>query len=617
MTARAYRPPLLAWLGIVLLLLTGPAAAQDTITAHGISTFGDLKYPAGFAQYDYVNPDAPKGGEMSIWTSGGFDSMNPYTIKGRSGALASIFFESLLEGSYDEPDSQYGLVAESLEYPPSKDWVIFKLRPEAKFSDGSALTADDVFFSYETMRDKGLSSFRQVFNKEVAGAEVIDPAHIKFTFKPGVPRRDLIQSVGGLPIFSRKYFEDNKVDFEASTLKPAVGSGPYVLDRMNTGQTIVYRRNPDYWGKDLPINRGRWNFDSIRVEYYADYNAAFEGFKGGTYFFRNEASSILWATGYDFPAFKAGSVIKDTPADGTPTSGQSFAFNLRREKFQDPRVRQAIGLMFNFEWSNATLFYGLYDRINSFWTNTYLATSGLPTPEETALLEPLADTLPPGVLDAEPAGPSQSGERQLDRGNLRRAGKLLDDAGWVVGADGTRRKDGQTLDVELLDDSASFDRVLLPYVENLRRLGINARYSRIDNAQLESRTRSYDFDIVNAFFPMSLTPSSGLEQYFGSENANQDTFNISGLADPAVDALIEKVKAADTREALDTAVRALDRVLRAIDFRIPQWFKPEYTLAYYDFYAHPDPLPPYSLGQFDLWWVDRAKFDALKAKGAF
>ncbi|RMH48210.1 MAG: ABC transporter substrate-binding protein [Alphaproteobacteria bacterium] len=611
----------IAFLALVFglaVLAGGGARAEDVIRSHGISTFGDLKYPADFDHFDYVNPDAPKWGELSIWAFGGFDSMNPYTIKGRAGALSSIFYESLLEGSADEPDSLYGLVAESLEYPPSKDWVIFNLRPEARFSDGSPLTAEDVLFSYETFRDKGLSSFRAVMNKMVAGAEVLGPHRIRFSFKADAPRREVIQTVGGLPIFSKADFERRNIDFEETTLEPFLGSAPYVLERMEVGQTLVYKRNPDYWGKDLPINRGRWNFDRIRVEYYADYNSAFEGFKGGTYHFRNEAASLIWATGYDFPAVKNGWVRKDTPPDGTLASGQSFVMNLRRDRFSDPKVREAIGLMFNFEWSNKTLFYGLYKRINSFWENSDLAATGKPDAEELAILEPLAPLLPEGVLTEDAVmAPVSNPDRQLDRRNLRKASRLLDEAGWVVGDDGIRRKDGVVLTLEILNDSPTFDRVMLPYVENLRRLGIDARLTRVDNAQMESRTRSYDFDMVVGTFPMSLTPGAGLEQYFGSENANRDVFNLMGLQSEGVDRLIEVVKNATTRHELDVSVRALDRVLRAYRFWVPHWYKPVHTLAYYDYYEHPDPLPPYSLGQFDLWWANKDKYEALRAAGAF
>ena len=599
------------------LASTVPASA-DLIKSHGISTFGELKYEARFSHLDYVNPDAPKGGEISVWGFGSFDSMHPYTTKGRSGQLSSIFFESLLEGTADEPDSAYGLVAESMEYPEDRSHVIFNMRPEARFSDGSPLTADDVVFSYEILRDKGLPSFRAVIQKQVKSAEALGPHRVKFTFKEGEPTRDLPQTVGGLPIFSKAYYEASGADFEASTLTPAIGSGPYVLASLEVGQQIVYRRNPDYWGKDLPINKGRHNFDRIRIEYFADYNSAFEGFKAGTYTYRTEASSKIWATGYNFPAIQKGWAKKDTPPDGTLASGQSFVFNLRRDKFQDKRVRQAIGMMFNFEWSNKTLFYGIYDRIDSFWENSYLKAEGAPTEGELAFLRPLADKLPEGVLDGPVVMAPTSSERQLDRKNLRRASVMLDEAGWPVGDDGMRRNaTGETLKVEILNDSQAFDRVINPYIENLRALGVDAVHTRIDNAQMTERERSFNFDMVVGNFRTALTPGSELEQYFGSESAKFSIFNLAGFSSEAVDSLIDSVTAAEDRTTLDDATRALDRVLRAEVFWVPQWFKNTHTVAYYDMYRYPENLPPYALGTLDFWWFDQAAHDKLKAAGAF
>ncbi|MEK9854032.1 MAG: extracellular solute-binding protein [Rhodobiaceae bacterium] len=620
MRSFSLRPLRVQALGLVLpaaLTLAAPANA-DVITSHGISTFGELKYEAGFPHLDYVNPDAPKGGEISVWGFGSFDSMHPYTTKGRSGQLSSIFFESLLEGTADEPDSVYGLVAESLEYPEDRSHVIFNMRPEARFSDGSPLTADDVVFSYEILRDKGLPSFRAVIQKQVESAEALGPHRVKFTFKEGEPTRDLPQTVGGLPIFSKAYYEASGADFEASTLTPGIGSGPYVLDSLEVGQQIVYRRNPDYWGKDLPINKGRHNFDRIRIEYFADYNSAFEGFKAGTYTYRTEASSKIWATGYDFPAIQNGWAKKDTPPDGTLASGQSFVFNLRRDKFQDKRVRQAIGMMFNFEWSNKTLFYSIYERIDSFWENSYLKAEGAPTEGELAFLRPLADKLPDGVLDGPVVMAPASSDRQLDRKNLRRASAMLDEAGWPVGDDGMRRNAaGETLQVEILNDSQAFDRVINPYIENLRALGVDAVHTRIDNAQMTERERSFNFDMVVGNFRTALTPGSELEQYFGSESAEFSIFNLAGFGSEAVDSLIDSVTAAEDRTTLDDATRALDRVLRAEVFWVPQWFKNTHTVAYYDMYRYPKNLPPYALGTLDFWWFDQAAHDKLKAAGAF
>ena len=603
---------------ICLAVATSLPASADVITAHGISTFGELKYGADFQHLDYVNPDAPKGGEISLWGFGSFDSMHPYSTKGRSGQYSSIFFESLLEGSSDEPDSVYGLVAESLEYPEDRSEVIFNMRPEARFSDGSPLTAADVVFSYEVLRDKGLPSFRAVIEKQIESAEALGPHRVKFTFKDGVPTRDLPQTVGGLPIFSKAYYETSGADFEESTLTPAIGSGPYVLESIDVGQQIIYKRNPDYWGKDLPINKGRHNFDTIRIEYFADYNSAFEGFKAGTYTFRSEASSKIWATAYDFPAIEKGWVVKDTPPDGTLASGQSFLFNLRRERFQDIRVRKAIGMMFNFEWSNKTLFYGIYARMQSYWENSYLKASGMPQAGELAFLTPLADILPQGVLDSPAVTPPISSERQLDRKKLRAASALLDEAGWPVGDDGMRRNAaGDTLKLEFLNDSQSFDRVINPFVENLRKLGVDAVHTRVDNAQATERERNFDFDIVTGNFRTSLTSGAGLKQYFGSETADISIFNLAGYKSEAADRLIENVIAAEDRETLNDATRALDRVLRAEVFWVPQWFRNTHNIAYYDMYRYPDTLPPYALGVLDFWWLDQDAYARLKAEGAF
>ncbi|TDL85516.1 ABC transporter substrate-binding protein [Meridianimarinicoccus aquatilis] len=624
--ATAARPvrqltPVLAAAMVVGGLFAAPAyATGEMITAHGISTFGALKYPANFTQLEYVNPDAPKGGEMSVWAFGSFDSMNPYTTKGRAAGLASIFFETMLTGTSDEIGTAYCLLCETMTYPEDRSEVVFTLRDGITFSDGRPLTAEDVVFSYELLREKGLPSFRAQLSLKVESAEAVDERTVRYVFSEGIPTRDLIQDVGGLPVFSKAFYNENDRDFEQSSLEPLLGSGPYVLGRMDVGQTVVYDRDPDYWGADLPINVGRYNFDKLRIEYYADYNAAFEGFKGGSYTFRNEASSKIWATGYDFPSLDAGHVIKAELPNGAKATGQAWVFNLRRPQFQDPRVREAIGMMFNFEWSNETLFYGIYDRVDSFWDNSYLEPEGAPSEGEIAILKPLVDE---GLIDASlltdpPFSLPASGQRQLDRGNLRSASALLDEAGWAVGDDGMRRKDGQLLTVEFLNDSQTFDRVINPYVENLKRLGIDARHVRVDNAQAEARERppAYDFDMVTSFASTSYIPGTELRQYFGSETADVDVFNKMGLRDPAVDRLIDVVLAAKTEDELNTAIMALDRVLRSLKFWVPQWNKNTHTVAFYDMYGYPAELPPYALGNLDFWWWDADKAAALEAAGA-
>jgi microcin C transport system substrate-binding protein len=599
------------------------ARAEDAkvITAHGISTFGDLKYPADFKHLDYVNPDAPKGGEISEWAQGSFDSMNPYSVKGVAGTLSSLPYESILVGTADEIGASYCLICSTMEYPEDRSWVIFNLRPEAKFADGTPLTADDVLFSYETFLNKGLSDFRTVFAQEVAGAEVLDPHRIKFTFKPDVPYRDAPADVGGLPIFSKAHYEKNKLDLEESSLTPFLGSGAYQLDSMKIGQTLVYKRNPDYWGKDLPINIGTGNFDKIRIEYFSDSTAAFEAFKAGAYTFRQENSSKSWATQYDFPGVKNGAVAKVELPSGNKANGQAFLFNLRRDKFKDPRVREAIGLMFNFEWSNQTLFYGLYARINSIWENTWEAATGVPGPEEVAILQPLVDQglLPASILTDEAVMAPVSSDKQLDRGNLRKASALLDDAGWAVGSDGVRRNaKGETLRVEFLNDNPSFERVIAPYVENLKAAGIDAELVNVDEAQFESRTRppSYDFDMITDNARSGYFSGSELKQYYGSQTADQSSFNTAGLKSPAVDKLVDVAMASKTKDELTAATKALDRVLRAERFWVPQWYKDKFTVAYFDQYDHPETLPPYALGEMDFWWFDQAKADKLKASGA-
>lgn len=620
--ARPAAPQVSVWMlsALVVLVLAPSLRAETVITSHGISTFGELKYPADFKHLDYVNPEAPKGGEISTWGFGGFDSLNPYSVKGRAPAITILAYETILISPSDEIGASYCLLCSTLEYPEDRSWVIFNLRPEVRFSDGTPMTAEDVVFSYETFLNKGLTDFRKVFAQEVESAEALGPHRVKFTFRPGVPYRDLPQSVGGLPVVSKADYVANNRDLEESSLEPFVGTGPYLLDRMDVGQTIVYRRNPDYWGADLPIKLGHDNFDTIRYEYYADYNAAFEGFKGGSYTFRDEASSIAWATGYDFPNAVNGTVVKAELPNGNKAPGQAFLFNLRRETFQDPRVREAIGLMFNFEWSNKTLFYGMYARINSIWENSPLEATGVPGPEEVAILQPLVDEglLPASILTDEAVMAPVSSDRQLDRANLRKASALLDDAGWVVGDDGLRRNaDGTALRVEFLNDLPSLDRVISPFVENLRALGVDARLTNVDGAQNEERVNppSFDFDIVPDFALSTLIPGSELKQYYGSQSANNSSFNTMGLQSPAADRLIEVVMAADSNDALTVATKALDRVLRAERFWVPQWFRYTHTVAYYDMYEHPENLPPYALGHLSFWWFNAEKAAALKAAG--
>lgn len=607
-------------LGTALAQETAAQEGADqakTIIAHGISVFGEPALPADYKHFPYVNPDAPKGGELSTWGQGGFDSFNPFTAKGRATAIGVVMLERLMESPADEEGSAYCLLCETIEYPENRDWVIFHLRPEAKFSDGTPLTARDVKFSFELLRDHGMSSYRTAIIRMISEVEVIDDHTVKFIFTPDYPRRNVIQQAGYQLILSQADFEKNKRDIGESSTTPFLGSGPYVFDKADMGRSITVKRNPDYWGKDLPINVGRHNFDSIRYEFFADYDAAFEAFKAGVYTFRDEASSIHWATQYDFPAVKSGAVKREEIRNGNIARGQAWVFNLRREKFQDIRVREAIALMFNFEWSNESLFYMLNARVNSFWENSDLGAKGQPTEAELKLLEPLVKDLPEGILtDEAVVQPVSSSKSQIDRRNRLRASALLDEAGWVVGADGKRRNaKGETLRVEFLNDNQSFDRIINPYVKNLESIGVDAVNARVDDAEMTNRTRSHDFDIISDSLGQGFYIGGGTEQIFGSENVG-DVFNSMGLANPAVDALIKKGIEATTAEENANIIRATDRALRALRFWVPQWYRTNYQVAYYDMYGHPEAMPPYDLGLLDFWWYDADKAENLKKMGA-
>ncbi|MBT2130261.1 extracellular solute-binding protein [Aliiroseovarius lamellibrachiae] len=610
----------LALMGLIsaacVLMSAHGVRAEDTVTTHAYSYFNTPKYGPDFTHLAYVNPDAPKGGEIIIASERGtFDSFNPYARKGVPGALASMNFERLLTGTADEIGTSYGLLAESIEYPEDQSWVIFTLHPKARFADGSDVKASDVVFTHNLFMEQGLISYREGVSRIIKGVEALDEDRVKFTFTDESPVRERIEQAGASIVMSEAWYKETGARLDESRLEQALGTGPYVLDSFKVNERIIYKLNPDYWGKDLPINKGRWNFDTIRVEYFADSNAAFEGFTGGAYTFRVESSSKQWATSYDFPAIDDGHVIKTELEDGSQASGQAYVFNMRHEKFQDIRVREAIGLMFNFKWSNEALFYGLYERVNSFTENSYLEATGEPSAEERALLEPLADLLPDGALGEAIMAPT-SGKRQFDRKNARKASALLDDAGWAVGDDGMRRNaQGQTLDIEFLTYSPTFDRVITPYVENLRKIGVDAKLNRVDTSQFVDRRYAFDYDIITDSLALGYEPGGNLEQRFGSKEAAVSVFNSPGVSDPAVDSLIETIRNAHTKEELVVGVKALDRVLRALRFTVPQWYKDKYTVAYYNQFEHPDPLPPYDLGYLDFWWVNADKAAALKSSG--
>ncbi len=596
------------------------AEAHENITvSHGYTNFGDLKYGPD-AVLDYVNPDAPKGGEFSQWAMGTFDSFNLRTRKGVPAALATIGSESILTATLDDPYGTYCYLCETLEYPESRDWVIFNLRDDVKFWDGSTMTAGDLKFIFELSLEQGITEYRSVYSEFIDSVEVIDDFTIKFTFTESAPRRDVVRWVGGTSALSQAWFEETGTRLDEASDEPFMATGAYRLDEVDIGRQIIYRYDENWWGADLPINQGRNNFETIRIEYFADSSAAFEGFKSGAYTYRNENSSLQWATGYDFPARENGWVNVEELNNGAIGTGQGFVFNLNQEKFQDRRVREALSRMINFEWMNKTLFYDLFERPESFWDNSDLKAVGLPSPEEIAILQPLVDE---GLLDAEiltteavipPV--SASAERQLDRGQLRAASALLDEAGWIAGDDGLRRKDGEVLSVSFLERSPQFDRVINPIVENLKRLGVDAVLERVDTAQYIERRRSGAFDITNASLGQGYEPGQQLAQFFGSAAAEDSSRNPMRLKMPAADRLIETVVAAKTLEDLTTATRALDRVLRAERFWIPQWQKNVHTVAYYDLFEFKE-IPPLGLSPIDNWWYNADRSAELRAAGAF
>lgn len=603
-------------------------AESEMIKSHGYSYFGNLSYPEDYTHFNYVNPDAPKGGEISIAVAGTFDSMNPYTRKGRAAALATVGYESLL-GSVlagsgalpaDVDGEYYGLLAHTLEYPADKSWVIFHMRPEAKFSDGSPLTAHDIAFSHNLLLDQGLKSYADAVRKRIPKVEVIDDHTIKFYFAEGISRRSLIDQVGFVPAWSKKWYEETGARLDESRLEVSPGSGPYVIDRVDVNRSVIYKRNPDYWGNDLAINKGRHNFDTIRIEYFADATAAFEAFKAGSVTYRSESDPKRWATSYDFPAVNDAFVKLEEIPDGMPPANTGIIMNLDREVLKNRRVRDAVALGFNFEWTNASLLYGLQSQQHSFSTGTKFEAKGAPEGEELALLQGLAAQPDPEVLTDEPRLPHVSQKERLnDRRNLRAAMKLLDEAGWAVGDDGKRRNaDGASLSLNLLfnsSDTPTNKALAENFVSNLQVMGIEATFEVVDPSQYTSRERDHDYDLVLDGYPALFGVGTGLQQRFGSEAAKL-LFNPASLASPVVDEIIEKALLSETQEEEDMMLRVLDRVLRHEFFLIPTGYVADHWVAYWDQYGRPEMIPPYALGTLDFWWYDAAKGASLKEQGA-
>jgi microcin C transport system substrate-binding protein len=592
------------------------AAAEDRIWVHGMSLLGDIKYPADFRHYDYVNPKAPKGGKVRLGLVGSYDSLNSHTIKGDSFGLEGV--ETLFDRSLDEASSVYGLTASEAWYPTDFSRVVFKLRPEARFHDGKPIMAEDIIWSMETQK-ANLPSIAQYF-QNITKVEQSGDHEVTMLFdKTG--NRELPQIATELAVLPKHWWTGKDAsgkqrDITATTMEIPLGSGPYRIADAIAGQSITLRRVEDYWAKDLPVNVGQNNFDVIEYIFFKDAQVAFEAFKGDQFDFRRESSSKGWATGYDVPAVKEGRLIKEEVHLKLNQGLQAWVLNLRKPKFQDERVRRAMNLAFDFEWSNKNLFYGLYTRGRSIHNNSEFEAKGLPSPEELALLEPLRGDLPETVFTQEYSNPVND-TPQNRRKNLREAQRLLDEAGWKVAQDGgknlLKNAKGEKLDFEFLLDSPLFERIALPYQQQLDLLGITSTIRTIDAAQYERRTETYDYDVISHVWGQSLSPGNEQRFFWGSAFADKPgNQNMAGIKDKAIDALIEKVIFAPDRKGLITACKALDRTIMHHNYLIPMWFNPVVWTAYWDRFGQPEMKPNYSLSFPSTWWWDEDKAKKLK-----
>ncbi len=595
-----------------------PARADDDIEAHGISAFGDLAYPPDFHHFRYVDPGAPKGGTFSqigpdrqynqnFLT---FNSLNSYILRGDAAQGMDLTFATLMARSGDEPDGMYGFAAEKIRRSADGLTHRFFIRPEAKFHDGSRLTAHDVAFSLNILKEKGHPIISQ-FLRDFLGARADDDTTVVASFAPK-RARDVPLFVAGLPIFSRAYYATKP--FDESTLDTPLGSGAYKVGRFEPGRYIEYHRVKDWWGADLPVARGQYNFDIVRFEYYRDRDVGFEGFSAENYLFREEFTSRFWAKRYDFPAVKSGRVKRDVLPDDTPSGAQGWFINTRRAKFADPRLREALCDAFDFEWTNKSIMYGSYQRTASVFQNSNMMAQGKPDADELALLEPFRGRVPDEVFD-EPYMPPVSDGSGQDRALLRKASQLLADAGCAI-RDGKRvLPGGEAIAVEFLIDEPTFEPHHMPFIKNLATLGIDATLRIVDPVQYRSRRDGFDFDITVDRMGFSSTPGDSLRSFFSSRTAAlPGSNNLAGMADPAIDALIDAIVAAQTRPALVTACRALDRVIRAGRYWIPHWYKASHWIAYWDVFGHPAAQPRYFRGIPETWWYDPGR--AAKARPA-
>jgi len=597
--------PLPAWIG--------SAQAQEKVWRHGLSIFGDLKYPPSFKQFDYVNPNAPKGGAARRLAIGTFDNFN-IAVAGVKGSIASsieLIYDTLLVQSLDEVASEYGLIAEAVSYPDDFSSATYRLRAEAKWHDGMPVTPEDAIFSLDTF--KKYSPMIAAYYRHVVKVEKTGDREITFYFD-GPGNRELPQIVGELTILPKHWWEGTdkngkKRDIGSTTLEPPLGSAAYRIKEFTTGRNIVYERVNDYWGRNLGVNVGRDNLDTLRFDYFRDTTVALEAFKADTADWHIEASAKNWATAYDFPAVKDKRVVLEEFPMNSVGMMQAFAFNIRRAKFQDPRVRQAFNYAFDFEEMNKQIFFGQYTRIASYFQGLELAATGLPAGRELEMLESVRDKVP-AELFTKPYTNPVGGNAEAVRGNLREAVRLLREAGYEIRNERlVNSKTGEPLAVEFLSSDPSFERVFLFYKPSLDRLGITVSVRTVDDAQYENRLRKWDFDIITNGWTESLSPGNEQRAYWGSAAADEPgSFNVIGIKNPAVDAMIEQVIFAKSRDDLVAATKALDRVLLWNYYVVPQWTYPYIRTARWDRFGHPETLPKYGMSGFPtVWWWDAAK----------
>ena len=595
-------------LAAIALLIGSVAYAQSPSPVHAIAMHGEPKYGPDFQHFDYVNPDAPKGGSLRTASRGTYDSFNPFIPKGNAVSTRSI--ETLLVSSADEAFTEYGLIAESMEVPDDRSWVIFNINSKARWHDGVPITADDVVWSFETLLTQGRENYRTYYGS-VDKVEKLAERRVKFRFKEQ-ENRELPLIVGQLPILPKHYWETR--EFGSTTLEPPLGSGPYRIKDFEPGRYVVYERVADYWGADLPVNRGQNNFDTQRVDFFLDDTAIRLALKSQDVDFRFENQAKAWASDYDVPAVEKGHLIKQSVRHQLPTGMQAFVMNSRRPIFADLRVRKALGYAFDFEWTNKQLFYSQYTRTESYFSNSELAATGKPQGEELEILERYRDQLPAEVF-GEPIRPPKSDGSGHIRKNLRTALKLLAEAGWTVqDLKLVNEQTGEQMKFEILLVSQAFERIVLPFTSNLSRLGIEAKVRLVDQTQYVNRVRTFDFDMIVSGWGQSESPGNEQRSFWGSYSADTPSGrNLVGIKSPVIDELIELVVQASDRESLVARTRVLDRVLLAGYYVIPNWHIQSDRILYWDKFSRPD-MPVKAGVVLSRWWYDEAKASALEAK---